>query len=262
MAITDIADISGPGQVPVPVPNTNPAQFGAPPEAAPAQVQIKIFTAIPTTAWVHMSWVSIFHQMMASMPAGSSFAPISQYGVAESRERLVDIFMAMPDMTHILFWDTDITPPITVDGKPVWQVMLEDGQPIVAGMYVNSLRKGINGWLKTGELPDKSPIHTPINLALNPQLQELFQVALLGFGFVLIARHVFQQLIDKKVPRPWFKYIINEPNEYGKNEMMSEDFYFCDKIITPHLGIKPVIDQRIKVVHWRYIGFNPDGSLV
>lgn len=253
-------------------PNPNPAQFGqpapapvaapTPPSPPPEGIPIKIFTAIPTTGWAHFTWIAIWHQVMATMPPGSSFAPISQYGVAESRERLIDIFMSMPDMTHILFWDTDIVPPIMVDGKPVWLAMLEDNQPIVAGMYINSLRKGINGWIKTGELPDKTPIHTPINLSLNPQLQDLFPVDLLGFGFVIISRHVFQQLIDKKVPRPWFRYIVNEPSAQGKPEMMSEDFYFCERVVAPNLGIKPVIDQRVKVVHWRYTGFQPEGTIV
>src|SRR5262245_37360185 len=152
--------------------------------------------------------------------------------------------MAIQDATHILFWDTDTIVPLSVDqGKPVWLSMLEHNHPIVSGIYLNSLRTGINAWIGGRPVTLGSPLPT-------------MEAEDVGFGFVMIYRGVIQQLIDRNVPKPWFYY----RSSANPAEMLSEDFYFL-RLVHRELGIRPKVDTRIRCIHLKTYGYNTDGTI-
>jgi hypothetical protein len=240
-----------PQQTPPPAgiaqPNTpTPPQQLAPP---PQQIPVKIFVGLPCRdlPMVDFRFADSWHQMMNTLPPGSGYLPAWQYGAAETRQKLVEEFLKVPDYTHLLFWDTDTVVPISVDaGKPTWLSMLEANQPIVSGIYLNSLRTGINAWIG-GRV---------VNLQQNPNAIPLMQAEDMGFGFTLIFRGIFEQLAQRNIPKPWFYY----RSSANPGEMLSEDFYFL-RLVFKELGIRPYIDTRIRCIHLKTYGFNVDGTI-
>ena len=234
---------------PAPIPPAPIPQVQVTPTPPPQGIPVKIFVAIPCKdlPLVDFRFVDSWHQVQNTMPPGSYYMPAWQYGIAETRQKLVEHFLAIPDATHILFWDTDTIAPISVDqGKPVWLTMLEANHPIVSGTYLNSLRTGMNAWVGG----------RPINPATTPNAVPLVDAEDVGFGFIMIYRGIIQQLVEKNIPKPWFSY----RSSANPAEMLSEDFYFL-RLIWQHLQIRPKIDTRIRCIHIKTYGYNTDGTI-
>ena len=200
---------------------------------------VKIAMLIPTNIWVDVRWSFSFQGILSQLPPGSSYLADYRYGLAETREALVtQAIKTIPDLTHILFVDTDVI-PLVPNGV---QLLLSDNKPIVSGIYFSSLMTGVAAW--RGEAP------IPIDNV--PYLQEVDKT---GFGFTLIQKQVFDILEQKNEPRPWFYYLIDS----GSLKMQSEDFYFTDKLVK--YGIKPWVDLRVQCGHIKTLVINPNGSI-
>lgn len=192
-------------------------------------------------------WQNSLLKLMSQAPPGTQYIMSSRYGVAESREEIVNQALVLPPVpglgskvTHIFFLDSDIIPL----QDNVINTMLSYKLPIVSGTYWNSLHTGINAWVN----------HQPVPL---PQPQSLVEVDDLGFGCVLIQREVFETLRDNNEPLPWFHYANS------LNKQQSEDFYFLEKCSHHKINgqtIKPVLDTNITCGHLRVMMMNVNGT--
>lgn len=202
---------------------------------------VKIVMLVPTNINVDIRWSISFQQLLGQLPPGSSYMMDYRYGLGETREALITQALAsIPDLTHILFVDSDV---IVTAPNPI-QTLLSNNKPICSGVYFNSLMTGAAAWV------NEQPI------AVKDQPIAVQEVDKIGFGFVLIQRQVFDQLIEKKAPRPWFYYTVDGQ----ARKMQSEDFYFLD-IVREHLGIKPFVDLRVACGHIKSVVIMHDGSI-
>lgn len=200
---------------------------------------VKIAMLVPTNISVDVRFAFSFQNILTQLPPGSTYMADYRYGLAETREALItQAIKTIPDLTHILFVDTDVIPLIP-DGV---KLLLSDDKPIVSGIYFSSLMTGVAAW--RGE--------TPIPIENQPYLQEVDKS---GFGFTLIKKQVFTLLEEKKEPKPWFYYLI-DGNDL---KMQSEDFYFLDKC--KKYGIKPFVDLRVQCGHIKTVIINPNGQV-
>ena len=176
---------------------------------------------------------------MQMVPPNSTFMYANRYGVAETREDLINQFLNAPDFTHLLFVDTDVIP---MENHAV-TTLLNDNLPVVSGIYFNSLYTGLAAWITEKPLTWQGIQGLP-----NP----LIEVDKCGAGFLLMKRDVFKLLVSEE--RPWFYY------KMSGGDMMSEDFYFFySKLLK--VGIKPFIDTRVRCQHLKTCLVNPDGQI-
>ena len=202
--------------------------------------QFKVAVLIPTNLWVDVRWTIALQAIFADLPPGSTYMMDYRYGLGETREALVtQALKTIPDLTHILFVDSDVIPTIP---NPV-RVLLSDDKPMVSAVYFNSLFTGVAAWRGEAAIPIKDqPSH----------LQECDKT---GAGFLLIKKEVFDILEKNNEPRPWFYYTVDG----GQLKMQSEDFYFMDKC--RKYGIKPWVDLRCTCGHVKTVVINADGTI-
>lgn len=200
----------------------------------------KVVIGMPMTKEIEFRWFVNFLQLLRQSPHGINTDIIvgAQYGVAESRQKIVDTFMGMPDATHLLWLDTDMFP---VDFAI--PTLLNDNLPVVSGVYFNSLYTGLACW------KDEVPLdfQTMINTSRETPLIEVDKI---GMGLCMMKKEVFQTLTS--IDRPWFYY-------KGTDGGASEDFYFCS--LLRRIGIKPVIDLRVQAQHMKMCMIAPNKAI-
>jgi hypothetical protein len=127
------------------------------------------------------------------------------------------------DCTHLLFWDSD-----TVAVPNAIKILLEYDKPVVSAVVY---RKGGQHLPCFGSWDEELEVYkTPIPFEYN----KLQQVDIVGTGFVLIKREVFEQL-----EYPWFKCY-----ERGNAQ---EDIFFCLKC--REAGIPLYVDTGLHLGH-------------
>lgn len=212
------------------------------PSSQPKQLvkPLKVVIGMPMTKEIEFRWFINFLNILRQSPHGINTDIIvgAQYGVAESRQKIVDAFLGMPDATHLLFLDTDMFP---VDYAI--STLVNDNLPVVSGVYFNSLYTGLAAWR------DENPLdfQTMINQSKETPL---IQVDKIGMGFCMITKEVFQGLTS--IDRPWFYY-------KGSDGGASEDFYFCS--LLRRIGIKPVVDLRVQAQHMKMCMIAPNKAI-
>ena len=232
-------------------------QIQSPPAPAPiygtinAGPAVKIALLVPTNINIDVRWCFSFQQILSQLPPGSTYMADYRYGLAETREALVtQAIKTIPDLTHILFVDTDVIPLIP-NGI---QLLLQDNKPLISGIYFSSLMTGAAAWRKTGQ-KDANGVEIEASIPVDGQSQFLQEVDKMGFGFTLIQKSVFDILEQNNEPRPWFYYLVDS----GSLRMQSEDFYFTDKL--KKYGIKPWVDLRVQCGHIKSVVINPNGQV-
>jgi hypothetical protein len=206
---------------------------------SPPPIPPRVAVAVPATQHVDIRWHANFARIISMCPPGSGQFYANRYGVAETREDLINQFLNMPDFTHLLFYDTDVIP---MENHAV-ATLLNDNLPVVSGIYFNSLYTGLAAWVQEKPLTWAAVQGLP-----NP----IIEVDKCGAGFLLMKRDVFKLLVSEE--RPWFYY------KMSGGDMMSEDFYFFySKLLK--VGIKPFVDTRVRCQHLKTCMVNPDGTV-
>lgn len=203
---------------------------------------VRLLIGIPATPIVDWRWSFWFSQLRMQFPT-AMIAADNKYGIAQSREAILNQFNAIPDATHLLFVDTDILAP----DYAVYTLLSDMQNPeveIVSGVYYNSLFTGLSAW------NDEKPLMQPM---LNPQNNNgspLFKVDKSGFGFTLISKELMKKLLV--VERPLFYYKVSE------GALHSEDFYFAS--ILKKMGVNMYVDARVQCQHIKNMVIHPNGQ--
>lgn len=133
-------------------------------------------------------------------------------GVPQSiaRDQIVDLALADPTVTHILWVDTDSICESPQDPNIALNQLYQCNVPIVSGLYRAKQKQGFNyaAWVDA-KLPDNKVGFIPIE----GYTGNFFQVGTIGMGFCLVKREVYE-----KIPKPWYPWPTAAP---------SEDFNWC-----------------------------------
>jgi hypothetical protein len=192
-----------------------------------------------TMAWAFKMLAPIFaipHPAFEKIPKMVRGIPL---GVA--RDEIVKLSLADPQITHILWVDTDNICETPADPNLAIQQLLQCNVPIVSGLYRAKQKEGFQyaAWMDA-KIPDK-PGFTPVMSYTG----NFIQVDTIGFGFCLTSREVFE-----KIPPPWFPWTTVAP---------SEDFNFCIK--AREYGYKINVFTDVKLQHKGDLLIHPDGNV-
>jgi hypothetical protein len=207
---------------------------------------VKLMVGIPATPLVDFRWAmrnAVVLQQQCPPPPQTIIAADNRYGIAASREAIFNQFVAMPDVTHLLFVDTDmILPDFAV------QTLIQDDKPIVSAVYWNSLFTGNAAWVDDKPLDIRN-----INSNNNNVTEPLIQVDKVGFGCCLFQREITKLLLTED--RPLFYYKITE------GSLHSEDFFFLSKIRKLGKQYMPWVDLRIQCQHIKSCMIGANGGV-
>ncbi len=198
--------------------------------------------------------------------------------ITRSRNKLVSVFLDMPQATHLMFIDADIA------FRPDYvHRMLKFDQDVVAGMYPvknidwSRLRRNLAPDMTEDRLKESGLnfVGLPCKGADREERDGFVTGAYAGTGFKLIKRAVFERMIAaypetkyqvaQTFPRP----AVHSNNQYALFECLidpmtgvylSEDFAFCDR--WRKLGGKVWLDTQSRLSHigvYRYEGTPEDG---
>lgn len=235
---------SPPAPVQQQIPKLVPYLAGTPPPPPPPPIingkPVILAIAVPATPWVDWRWSFWFSQLRMQFPSAIVMAD-NKYGIAQSREALLNQFNAIPALTHMLFVDTDLIAP----DFAIYS-LLQHNVDIVSGVYWNSLFTGNAAWI------DEQPININNFNAQNMNVSNpLLKVDKCGFGFTLISKELMKKLLTED--RPLFYYKITG------GELHSEDFYFAS--ILKRLGVPMYVDLRIRLQHVKTVLINANGQV-
>ncbi len=214
------------------------------------QQPTNLIIGIPITKNVDAEWHSFYsHNFLSRMvPPNTNVIQENRYGIANSREAIVNTFLQNPMATHLLFYDTDIIPIDThCITTLINDTLANPKHYIVSGCYYNSLYTGLAAWKNDIPLNFKDP-----NNIVNTSKDPVIEVDKIGMGFCMIRKDLFKLLVMED--RPLFFYKIQEGNV-----MQSEDFVFFDKLVK--YNVKPYIDTRVRAQHLKNVKINFDGGV-
>ena len=190
-------------------------------------------------------FISMLKFMAAANKLGLNFTVdtmVNESLITRGRNNLVAKFLFNQAATHLMFIDVDLG----FDPEAIIRLLLAN-QDVVGGVYPMK----------------RIPIRYVINTVPNPvTMGDLVEVSTLGTGFMMVKRHVIEQLISL---HPELKYRDNigigaqyEPLMYGLFDTMidkddnylSEDWTFC--YLWRMAGGKIFADTGIKLDHTGY----------
>lgn len=226
-----------------------PTQPQVPPIMSPGP-GLKVAICIPSTPLVDIRWALALPQILSSAPVGSTFFAQWRYGVAESREQLyLDALAQVPDLTHLLFVDTDMLP-----NPDCLKLLIEDNKPIVSAAYFNSLYTGAAAWRDEGALRVSYMNGQFVNMFTGKTCDPVQECDKVGMGFCLWKKEVFTETL-KDEEKPIFYYKVDG----NMAKMLSEDFYAFEKL--RKYGVKPFVDFRAQAIHLKSFFVNYDGNI-
>jgi hypothetical protein len=197
-----------------------------------------------------MIGICIPHQVTVTMEwAYKTFAPIMNnpdYKVKMcrgaplpvARNEIVKMCLEDKDISHLMWVDSDMI--CSSPEKPVDAInmLLSCNVPIVSGLYRAKQAEGF-GWAAWTE-PHDDKGFTP----LRGWNGNFFGVAIVGFGFCLIKREVFERVLF-----PWFTW---------DSPMPSEDFNFCIK--ARQYGYNINVFSAVQLAHEGNFLVHPNGN--
>jgi hypothetical protein len=182
-----------------------------------------VFMAVPVNRPLHPITLESMFQNISPHVKHIKTDSAPQTTVDIKRNNCSEAFLDS-DCTNILFWDSDtVAPPGAV------QKLLDADKSVIGGVvYTKSgYHSPVFGyWDKKRQM-----FSTPIPFEYN----KLRQVDILGTGFMMVKREVFE-----KLERPWFQC-------YEKGGNAREDIYFCLKC--KEAGIPIYIDTGLHCGH-------------
>ena len=223
--------------------------------AQPAQNQVQVNVDYLKTTKVHIAmpcyggmltestFMSFIKWSNAARQLGIDWTletMVNESLINRARNTLTSKFLTdLPDATHLMFIDADI-------GWEPWHllVMLNRDVDIIGGLYPMKalpIKWVVNGFEGAEQGPDG--------------LQEVSKA---GTGFLLIKRHVFEQLNSHPAVKPFKndigldpKYDVNMKTYFDtairQNRLYSEDWTFCEN--WRDLGGKIWVDKRVLLRH-------------
>jgi GT2 family glycosyltransferase len=158
-----------------------------------------------------------------------------------ARDELVKLALEDPQVTHMLWVDSDEICESPMDPNEALRNLLQCDAPIVSGLYRAKQKEGFNyaAWMDA-KLPNKKGY-----IPIQSYTGNFIQVDVVGFGFCLTKREVFE-----KVEAPWFPWNSVSP---------SEDFNFCEKAREKGYAINVFTDVKLK--HEGNLMVNCDGTI-
>lgn len=144
------------------------------------------------------------------------------------RNELVKAALADKAVTHILWLDTDVVCESPSDPNQALRMLLACNAPIASGLYRAKKQKGQYPYAMWTKNPNGIGY-----LAIDSWTGNWLKVSVIGFGFVLIKREVFET-----VPFPWFVW---------KEVAPSEDFYACE--LFAKYGFETRVFTEIRLSH-------------
>lgn len=204
----------------------------------------RITIGIPYEMKVTMLWAMRMFAPLLYVPTNwCEKVPQMARGVPQSvaRDQIVELSLADPNVTHILWVDTDSVCESPTDPNVALNQLYQCNVPIVSGLYRAKQKQGFNyaAWVDA-KLPNQLGF-TPIQSYTG----NFFQVDTIGMGFCLVKREVYE-----KLPKPWYPWPTPSP---------SEDFNFC--IAAKKQGYSINIFANVKISHVGDLLVKTDGSV-
>lgn len=219
---------------------------------------VRIAVCIPFHRDVTLRWAIDLRRIQ--IPYDHFFVITSHYQIDQSREELARDALES-NATHALFVDTDVR--FATDSL---LTAMSHHYPLIGGLYW-SKRGNPAAWVKTDT--GYQPLDIPNRVWVFADY--------CGFGFTLIDCRVF-----KHISKPFFVYEraddvvsikledadkvlqalqeIKCDREERHEGQHSEDSYFFRKV-RREMGIRPIVDGRIELLHEELTQFWPDGSV-
>lgn len=172
---------------------------------------------VPVREWIWTQSAIAIHRVQ--LPPGSGLTlhgDRTSSSIAFNRNTIVKTFLSQPRFRWLLFCDSDMVPPADIAHR-----LLSHGEErdIIAAPYY-------------GRHAPHYPVWTELEQP-EPESTALREVALAGFGCVLLQRRVLEAM-----PAPWFEHPI--PGS-------EEDLVFCRKARA--LGFRIYLDPLADVGH-------------
>lgn len=141
------------------------------------------------------------------------------------RNELTRYALEDKSITHLLFLDTDCIMEDPKDVNQAVRMLLACNSPIASGLYRAKKTEGYPYamWVKNPQGEGY--------LSISTWTGNWLKVDVIGFGFVLLKREVFE-----KMPYPWFVWDKPHP---------SEDFAFCEKLNKAGYEVKVLTSVRL-----------------
>lgn len=185
--------------------------------------------------------------------------------ITRSRNKIVSTFLDMPQATHLLFIDADIS----FKAEAVKR-LLDFDQDVAAGMYPiknidwQRFRQRIRPDVGEAEMRELGLnfVGTPIAGEGREERDGFITASYAGTGFMLIKRRVLERMIAAypetkfEVAHTYPRVAKQSPNQYalfdcmiekGTNIYLSEDFAFCQRWRA--LGGKIWLDTESRLTH-------------
>lgn len=187
--------------------------------------------AVPTTGHVHFKTAAAVSHIITDRRTALVYGCDRPHDHA--RNRLVRIFLSRPELTHLLFIDSDVEPPLDVCER-----LLALDAPVATGC-VRILNPEGPAWTlavctangKYYLIADDKPLPA-----------EPFEVDGCGGGCLMIRREVLERLAP-----PWFLWVENPDGS-----QVGEDIYFCKQINAAGLRVR--VDPACVCRHHKTIG--------
>lgn len=202
----------------------------------------KICIGIPYEPRITMYWglKMLVPLLSIKMPwADKTFGMAGGIPLAVARDQIVEGALSDPDVTHIMWIDTDIVPLDYSNPFDAIKLLYDRNEPIVSGLYRAKQKVGFNYAMWMDEKLDKPSFHAVESFTGN-----WLQVDVAGMGFMLVKREVYE-----KLPKPWHPWPTISP---------SEDFNFC--MSARKNGYKVNVFTDVRLRHGGDMVVNPDGS--
>lgn len=158
------------------------------------------------------------------------------HDIPDSRNWAVDDFLSIPDTTHLLEIDADVSFP-----SGAWLRFLQHSLPVVCAKY-GTKERGSRTVAKFKEGAAEQP-------------NGLLEVERAGAGFRMVQRSVLEKLKAAHCPnRP---ANLHNKSVDAEGRSISDDFAFCDRWRA--LGGQVWLDTKVVCEHHGMIGFKPEG---
>ena len=198
---------------------------------------------VPHSGTVSMEWVESTWGPLRYIPQ-PDFAKTHRLSkgvpLDVTRNELVKASLEDKSVTHILFLDSDVIAESPPDINQALRTLLSLNVPVVSGLY--------RAKKQHGEYPYAMWVKNPHGIGylnMDSWTGNWLKVSVIGFGFVLIKREVFET-----VPPPWFLWEDVGP---------SEDFYACE--LFAKYGFETKVFTDVKLSHLGTLKVRIDGSI-